>query len=184
MVRFNMSGALLVSNLLAGQGIVGDLSYLCEITDMPGRSFDTHPIRYYGPSQDLPINTRYDAIDMQFMCRNARLERDFFDSWMEVVNPVSTYDFNFVDEYSATIDVLNIHAVGESSPSVEYWLRLHKAYPVQILEQPLSWSSQDHEVIGVRFAYHKWSREKTQNDQSGYDYDLVRGRQNIRSPRE
>lgn len=183
MVRFNLTGTRLTPSLLAGRGIVRDLSYLCEITDMPGRSFDTFPVRYYGPNQALPLNTNYDTIDMQFICRNKRLERNFFDTWMEEVNPVGTYDFNYVDEYCATIDILNLHlsgSEGTNAPSVEYWIRLHKAWPTQILEQPLSWGSQDHEVLGVRFSYHKWTREGTSDDKTQFDYDIVRGRQNTR----
>ncbi|NDB87225.1 MAG: hypothetical protein EB127_31770, partial [Alphaproteobacteria bacterium] len=84
--------------------IVNDLMYLCEATEFPGRTMNNIEVRYYGPSFKLPVNTSmYDDINMTFMTRSDSYEREFFDDWMNVINPISTFDFSYRDDYRSDI---------------------------------------------------------------------------------
>ena len=117
---------------------VRDLTYLCEIAEMPGRGFMNVDVRYYGPNQKLPYNTQYEDITLTFLCRNEAFERQFFDDWLATINPLNTFDFNYRDEYSVDIDIFQYTDVDENAediPVPKYNITLKDAYPILINPQ-------------------------------------------------
>lgn len=185
--------------------VVGDLTYLCEATEMPGRGLMSADIRYYGPQFKLPFLTQYEDINMTFLCRTESFERQFFDDWMLVINPNDTWDFNYRDEYRSEID---IYQYGESAsasgggvtiqgfpgttppnataPQAYYKFTLHNAFPILINPQPVTWADADQfQRLVVSFTYTHWSRQKgldPEPRQSGYNnINLVAGRPNTRN---
>lgn len=95
-----------------------DLVYMCEVVDMPGRGFNSNPdITYYGPSITLPFQTVYNELDVTILCRTNSLEREFFDDWMNIINPNNSYDFNYRDEYRSDIDIFQFAEAPVSSSS-------------------------------------------------------------------
>lgn len=183
-----------------------DLTYLCEVTEFPGRGFNNIDLRYYGPSQKLPIQTTYEDINMTFICRSRSLERQFFDDWQLCINPVNTYDFNYRDDYSAQIDIFQFGEFGqgiiERTPAVlgdpnlpplpqtyinntlkaQYKITLYDAYPILVNAQPVTWSDDTFQRLVVSFTYSKWGRKELdpQPRQSetgpGLSFSLVEGR--------
>jgi hypothetical protein len=151
-----------------------DFTYLCETAEMPGRGFMSLDVRYYGPSQKLPFQTQYEDTTMTFLCRSESYERQFFDDWMEVINPTNTYDFNYRSDYETTIEIMQLAeysaaaAVGPnlpgaaSYPKETYRITLYNAYPTLVNPQPMTWADDQVQRLAVTFTYHKWRRE-------GYD---------------
>ena len=167
---------------------VRDFTYLCESAEMPGRGFMSLDVRYYGPNQKLPYQTSYEDTTMTFLCRSESFERQFFDDWMELINPTNSFDFNYRDEYETTIQIIQLAEYGTSTgagpstqsgtyPKETYRITLYNAYPVLVNPQPMTWADDQMQRLAVTFTYHKWRRE-------GYDAavtsnpDLVKGRKN------
>lgn len=182
--RIRPQGRFLMSRL----NIMRDLTYLCEVGELPGRGIATADVRYYGPNQKLPYQTTYEDITLNFLCRSASLERQFFDDWMLWINPVNTWDFNYRDDYSAMIDVFQYSEYsldGGFGPSAEYLITMYNAYPVLLNPQPMTWSDDIFQRLIVTLTYTHWTRpgldpEPRYSGPNGYSFELVEGRNNVR----
>jgi hypothetical protein len=156
-----------------------DFTYLCEAAELPGRGFLSLDVRYYGPNQKLPYQTQYEDTTMTFLCRSESFERQFFDDWMELINPSNTYDFNYRSDYETTIEIIQLAEFGESdssrAPKETYKITLYNAYPTLVNPQPVTWADDQVQRLAVTFTYHKWRR-------ANYDPavtnnpDLIKGR--------
>lgn len=176
-VRINPAQA----HLSFGYGqFLRDFTYLCEAAEMPGRGFQSLDVRYYGPNQKLPFQSQYEDITMTFLCRSESFERQFFDDWMEIINPTNSFDFSYRSEYQTTIEVIQLAEYGAAAaryPKETYKITLFNAYPTLVNPQPMTWADDQVQRLGVTFTYHKWKRE-------GYDKavtnnpDLVKGKPN------
>jgi len=131
-----------------------DLIYLCEVAEFPGRTFMNSDIRYYGPSVKFPFQTVYEDVNFTFLCRIDSNERRAFDTWMEVINPISTFDFNYKKDYATSIDIFQL---GENHDA-KYCITLLEAYPIQISPQPVTWADDNFQRLAVTFTYSKWGR--------------------------
>jgi len=142
------------------------LTYLCEVAEMPGRGFMNLDVRYYGPSQKLPFQTTYEDITLTFLCRASSIERQFFDDWMLVINPINTFDFNYRDQYRSDITIYQFADYSEFEdedyPVASYYMTLHNAYPILLNPQPMTWADDQFQRLSVAFTYTHWSRR-------GYD---------------
>lgn len=136
--------------------ISNDLVYLCEVAEFPGRSFMNSDIRYYGPSVKFPFQSVYEDVNFTFLCRPKSEERYFFDGWMEKINPISTFDFNYKKDYASTIDIFQLDEQHKTS----YMISLLEAYPIQISPQPVTWADDNFQRLAVTFTYSKWYREQ------------------------
>lgn len=150
-----------------------NLIYACDSAEFPGRAFNVTELRIYGPRQLTPSNTLYgDGISLSFICRAETKERQFFDDWMELINPTSSYHFKYPEEYYAEIDIVQYAEYGEGSttptvpndPTVKYnpkpiyaW-KLYKAWPTLVAPQAVTWADSDILRVQVTFAYKKWKR--------------------------
>jgi hypothetical protein len=167
--------------------VIEDLPYLCEVAEMPGRGFMNVDLRYYGPNFKLPFQTSYEDINLTFLCRTESLEREFFDNWMAVINPINSWDFNYRDDYYANIDIFHFGEFGEyeddNAPRATYKFTLHNAYPVLVNPQPATWSDDQFQRLIVSFTYTHWSRkglDKEPKITDPQDIDLVNGKINER----
>lgn len=169
-------------------------TYLCEAAEMPGRGFVNADVRYYGPNQKLPVKSQYEDTTMTFLCRSESFERQFFDDWMESINPTNSFDFNYRADYETTVEIMQYaeYAAEEAGPNQglsqtnsrypkeTYRITLFNAYPVLINPQPMTWADDQMQRLAVTFTYHKWKRVNydrtpTVNEKR----TLVAGRQNI-----
>jgi hypothetical protein len=141
-----------------------DLTYLCEAVEFPGRGFEFIESRYYGPSQFLPYNSKYNnEFSVSILTRQKAYERQMFDDWLEVINPTNTFDFNYTDVYYATIRVFQLAEIsnGEKSPTrgkASYLWELKQAWPFQVNPQQVTWADNDVLRLNITFTYRYWSR--------------------------
>jgi len=164
-------------------GIAQDLTYLCEATEFPGRAFQNIDVRYYGPNQKLPILSVYDDLNMTFLCRSGSFEKEFFDDWMEDINPSSNYNFNYRDNYRSEIQLFQFAETGDydddTGPQAVYAFTLIDAFPILINPQPVTWVDDNFLRLTVTFTYSKWRRpNKDISDILGRE-NLVEGKGNI-----
>lgn len=144
-----------------------DLVYLCEVAEFPGRTYMNSDIRYYGPSVKFPFQTVYEDVNFTFLCRMDFDERKFFDTWMEMINPISTYDFNYKSEYSTSIDIFQL----DEKQKPVYCITLLEAYPLQVSPQPVTWADDNFQRLAVTFTYSKWGRNRI--DYNFYENEIL-----------
>ena len=184
-VRFLPEGT---DNRLIGAGaMMNELTYMCESAELPSRGFVNADIRYYGPNFKVPFQTNYDDITMVFLCRSKFGEREFFDDWQAVINPISSFDFTYMDEYTCKIELFQLAefsdidddgvAVSRNTPKAIYKYTLHEAWPLMISPQPVVWSDDNFQRVAVTFTFKKWSNQNDQLPRSNL-YDVVEDRTN------
>ena len=115
------------------------------------------------------------------------LMKQFFDDWMDYINPISSFNYRYPNEYFCTIDVFqysewanpnsgnanpgNSQQGGPSikdiaaawKPNVVYQWQFQKAWPTLVNAQPVNWADQEVLRIQVSFAYKYWSRPTLAN---------------------
>ena len=170
---------------LGQNNMIKDLTYLCEAAEYPGRGFNNFEPRYYGPAFKMPYQTTYQDTTMIFICRTNSYERQFFDDWMESINPQNTFDFNYRDQYSTNIHIYKFDEVGQVSTNgtskvatPSYKFTLTRAWPVNIAGQEVTWADSEFLRLSVTFTYNQWFRENLDTIAGNRD-KLVLGRSNI-----
>jgi hypothetical protein len=136
--------------------IRNDLTFLCEAAELPGRGFMSTDIRYYGPNFKAPYQSVYEDLNLTFICRDEFFEREFFDNWMSVINPVSTFNFEYKDNYTGEI-VLQQYSDYENDAT--YSFNFDKAYPILVSPQPATWADDNFHRLTVSFTYIRWYRK-------------------------
>jgi hypothetical protein len=166
-VKFSASGGP-NNKLLSGQftSILNDLTYLCEAAELPGRSLVGVDLRYYGPTFRLPFQSAYEDVTFTFLCRTDSRERQFFDDWMNIINPMNTWDFAYRSEYAAKIQIFQladaaaaITAGPATAPEATYAITMIDTYPVTINPQPVAWADDNFQRLTVTFTHDGWYRE-------------------------
>lgn len=149
-------------NALSYRSELPKMIYVCDVAEFPGRGFNVSETRYYGPAQVFPNNTVYQPANFSFICRTKSLERQFFDDYQDIVNPINTYNFRFPDKYFTQVDIYQFAEYGVSKeskdPQVIYSWRLNRAWPMLVSPQPVTWADQDILRLNVTFAYKWWDR--------------------------
>lgn len=156
--------------------IPNDLHLMCEAVEFPGRGFNVTETRYYGPSMVFPNNTMYGgSASMSFICRNNSPERLFFDEWMELINPTTSFNFEYPMNYWAEIDIFQLSEVGvgrsgktdtkldptaKLEQQASYAWTLRNVWPTLIAPQQVTWADQDILRLQVTFAYKYWDRPR------------------------
>src|SRR5665213_122164 len=137
-----------------------DLTYLCESAEMPGRGFMSDDARYYGPGFKIPYKTNYDDLNLTFLCRDNFIEREFFDNWLEVINPSNTYDFEYRSNYDTNLYIYQMSDIQNSDGTQQrYVYTLEHAYPLLINPQPVTWADDNFHRLTVTFTYTRWRRQ-------------------------
>jgi hypothetical protein len=185
------------SNSLLLQRGYGDFmrnfTYLCESAELPGRGLLSYELRYYGPTLKVPYQSEYQEATMTFLCRAESFERQFFDDWMEIINPTSTYDFNYKDSFKCEIQMFQFSESGRrtetesnretpapsptssqfTEPAATYAWTLHDAYPILVNPQPVTWADDNFQRLSIAFTYTKWTRKN--RDAESRRFRLVNG---------
>jgi len=90
-----------------------ELSYLCDAAEFPGRGFTSEVIRYYGPAYKIPVATEYEDLTLSIMVRDYWRERAYFDNWMNQINPINNFNFDYRQNYVCKIEVFPIMELGD-----------------------------------------------------------------------
>lgn len=161
-VRFLPAGGT-GNRLASASSILNDLTYLCEAAELPGRSFLTIDPRYYGPVFRLPVQSVYEDVTFTFLVRADSQERMFFDDWMNLINPVNSWDFAYRTEYASKIQIFQLADTAEdanaTAPDATYAITLNDTYPVTVNPQPMAWADDNFQRLVVTFTHDGWYRE-------------------------
>lgn len=192
-VQIVPSGTESVLTKLGYGEFLNQFTYLCESAEFPGRGFMNMDMRYYGPNFKVPYQSEYQETAMTFLCRADSFERQFFDDWMEKINPTNTFDFAYKDSYTCEINMFQFGEQGRKTtteprdgtvvpsptnneftePVATYAWTLHDAWPVLVNPQPVTWADDNFQRLAISFSYTKWTR-KNRDPQPG-TFALARG---------
>lgn len=154
-------------------GFQKDLTLLCEAAEFPGRGLFTVDNRYYGPNFKIPYQTTYEDLTLTFLVRDKFLERQYFDGWMNAINPIDSYNFNYRADYTTNIELFQLSDIGtpvrntvngvsvpsgETFVKTQYAFTFEKAYPVLVNPQPVTWADDNFHRLSVTFTYTRWYR--------------------------
>lgn len=172
-VRILPAGSSKIAGLLSSYG--RDLMYLCEAAEMPGRGFESIDVRYYGPNQKFPFQTRYEDINLTFICRSGGIERKIFDDWLQIIHPTNSFNFEYKENYRSTIDIFQYNdlMIDMMNPDPEpiYSFTLKDAFPILVNPQPVTWADAEFLRLAVTFTYTSWSRKGIDKEPgSGYEF--------------
>jgi hypothetical protein len=167
-----------INQPLLSHDMQSDLTFLCEAAEMPGRAFETMEYRTGGSTYRTPYISTYADVTLTFIVRDRMLEKDFFDAWMQLINPIEFYDFNYRDEYKATIDIYQYSVQGKSQNTLTptYHMQCIDAYPVTIMGMPLAWGETGFHRVNVQFTVshiaRPWDRIRSSSQSSKLITDI------------
>jgi hypothetical protein len=145
---------IIVPSLLQNYSdVLRNLTIRCESTELPGRTFGTVDQKFgSNPTTKFPIHSSYNDLTMTFLVSGDMTEKTFFDVWMEYINPTTTFDFDYKQNFSATI-VINQYDLQDN---LTYAVNIFNAYPIAVNQMDLDWSNDGLHKLTVVFAYDYW----------------------------
>jgi len=140
-----------------------DLMFLCDVAEFPGRALNVGDVRYYGPNFKLPFQSAYLEMNLSFLVRNEMLEKEFFDRWIELINPKTTYDFEYRDNYATNIDIWQFSEIeGDNGLRATYKIGLEHAYPIMVSPLSMNWAEDNFHRLQVTFTFLHWRTHQEQ----------------------
>jgi hypothetical protein len=140
-------------------GTARNLSFRCESTQLPSRTFATAEQKFgSNPVEKHPYHSQYNDVDMTFIVSDDMKEKLFFDAWMEYINPTITFDFNYKSDYISTLTINQYDVKNE----LTYSLNLIDAFPISVNQLDLDWSNEGYHKLTVVFAYRYWQNNSIQ----------------------
>lgn len=137
-----------------------NLSMRCENAEMPGRTFETTERKIgSAPVEKMPYRTLYNESTLVFIVGDDMKEKVFFDSWMELINPTTNFNFQYKANYAVDISV-NQYDV---SNNLTYSAVLREAFPVAINQLDMDWSNEGYHKLAIVFAYKQWNNNTVQS---------------------
>lgn len=135
------------------------LTLRCDQAQFPSRSLMTTERKIYGPSELQPYNSSYNQLELQFIVSGDMMEKKFFDAWLDLINPRSTFNLAYKNDYISDITINQYDLQNE----LTYSINLINAFPISINELDLDWSNEySFHKLTVVFSYHYWERSGIQ----------------------
>ena len=135
--------------------------YVCDAAEFPGRGFNATTTRYYGPEISVPNNVMYGpTFNLSFICGNKGEERQFFDDWQDIINPLNTYNYNYPKQYYCAIEVYQYAEFASQNNTYVpvYSWRYMNCWPSAVLPQQVTWADDNILRLGVTLVYKYWMR--------------------------
>ena len=133
------------------------LRYRCETAQLPGRHLSVTEQKHYGPFIKFPFLSTYNDIDLTFIVTGSMVEKMFFDVWMNLINPINSFNIAYKETYAQPIIIRQFDLSGKET----YRVKLIDAFPINVNQLDLDWSSEGYHKLVVTFAYTFWRSQYT-----------------------
>jgi hypothetical protein len=134
------------------RGDVADLTYFCESVEFPGRSFATSDMRLYGPTFKSPTMSSYSEVNLTLLCDADLMQKRTFDTWMDYINPKSSFDFNYREDYVTDVIISQLDDAG----TISYSSILRECYPLSVNSLTGNWADDNFHRLQVSLTYRYW----------------------------
>lgn len=132
------------------------LALRCEAAQLPGRHLSVIEQKTYGPYEKFAYHTSYSDIDLTFIVDGDMRIKYFFDAWIDYINPSSTFNIEYKDNYVSDIKIIQYDVTNKPAYSVT----LKDAYPMNSNQLDLNWGSESIHKLSVTFAYTYWTNDQ------------------------
>lgn len=132
-----------------------NLTMMCESVEFPGRTLEFTEAVVYGPAYKMPYASTYQEITLTFLCDRFLNQKAVFDNWMNVINPISNFDFNYRNNYTIDMKITQYDELGNET----YICQLIEAYPVSVAPLTASWQDDQFHKVQVTMSYRYWVSE-------------------------
>jgi len=156
--RFDVSIPIPLT-LVQYRNIAQQLTFRCENANLPGRTLNTTEQKIYNIVEKFPSQTSYQDMDLTFLVSGDMSEKQFFDAWIELINPSTNYNFKYKGDYSTSI-IINQYDVNNT---LTYTIELVDAFPIAVNQMDLDWSNDGIHKLTVVFAYTYWRNNSLNN---------------------
>jgi hypothetical protein len=142
----------------------------CEQAQLPGMSYETNQVRSYGEVKEVVYSKLYEHINLSFYVDAGFLVKDFFNSWMNVIQDPKTRDFNYPTTYLApTVEII----VQDAQDMGRYKCTLYNAFPKSISAVQLDSNNKDIMKLQVSLSYQYAENEVMSNYNQTSDTTIV-----------
>ena len=138
--------------LIPYRGTSRMLTMRCENAELPGRTIATTSMKIYGVEEKFPYMSSYNDMSLTFIVSDDMKEKLFFDAWLNWINPSTSYNIKYKQDYSVALRI-NQYDVQNK---VSYAVDLVDAFPIAVNGMDLSWSADGYHKVTVTFAYTSW----------------------------
>jgi len=138
--------------LIPYRGTSRMLTMRCENAELPGRTIATTTAKIYGVEEKFPYMTSFNDMSLTFIVSDDMKEKKFFDAWLDWINPNTSYNVKYKQDYSVALRVNQYNVKNQVSYSVD----LIDAFPIAVNQMDLNWSSDGYHKLTVTFAYTSW----------------------------
>ena len=128
------------------------LTMRCENAELPGRTIATTSMKIYGVEEKFPYMSSYNDLSLTFIVSDDMQEKLFFDAWLNWINPNTSYNVKYKQDYSVALRINQYDVQNKVSYSVD----LVDAYPIAVNGMDLNWSADGYHKLTVTFAYTSW----------------------------
>ena len=149
-----------------------NLTFRCETAALPGRSLETAPKKIgSAPVEYFPYHTNYQQATMTFIVSDDMNEKIFFDSWMELINPTTDYNFQYKANYAVDISINQYDVTNK----LTYSGVLQEAFPIDVNQLDMDWTTDSYHKLAVVFVYKQWQNTTVSNLVSNLKTGLLTG---------
>lgn len=149
-----------------------NLTFRCETAVLPGRTFETATKKLgSAPIEYFPYHNNYQQATMTFIVSDDMNEKIFFDAWMELINPTTTYNFEYKVNYATDITITQYNLQGQPT----YAGILQEAFPIDVNQLDLDWSTDSYHKLSVVFVYKQWQNNSVAVLRNNIITDLLSG---------
>lgn len=98
-VRISLPGPLM------GMGTTEELALQCESAEIPGYTVNTFESKIFGAPTYVAGTPAFGDITLNFICAGDLWEKKFFDAWLDLIIPKSTYLVKYKQDYQTTVTI-------------------------------------------------------------------------------
>ena len=156
----------------------------CSEASLPGSSFSTHEVigDYHGVRERMAYRRMYDdTTDFTFYVDHDYKVLDMFDGWMNYISghgndqrltknsakaSSANYRMNYPNSYMTNVFITkfekDVSRSGRISKDSSFYINYTfvQAFPIAVIQQPVTYQSSDILKVTVSMAYQRYVREK------------------------
>lgn len=147
-----------------------ELRYLVQDASIPNRTQTNITVKYHGMKLELPGDFDHTDLTIKFINKANWLAREFFFTWMEMIQSTSTWTF-FSKGVNKRLDStllfkifpkIIVRQIGNTDDEILASYVFYNAYPKELSEIKLSMADDNIETFDVTFAYSYYERDFNQ----------------------
>lgn len=143
-----------------------ELQYLVQDASIPNRTQNNITVKYHGMKLELPGDFDHTDLTVKFINRANWRPREFFFTWMEMIQSTSTWSF-FSEGVNKRLNStlifqifpkIIVRQIGNSEEEILATYVFYNAFPKELSDIRLSMSDENIETFDVTFAYSHYER--------------------------